>query len=135
MARYGRIESATFGQTALPLPLSVRIERRAEAIPAAGQNDVFATSIQLGTPSIRAEVRIRGTAVAEGLSLGQRDTLSFVIAPSQSGQDGRKVTLTGAVLMAVELAYDQSSMAVATLRFVAEAASGTTDPFSAKDSE
>ncbi|MHC4981547.1 MAG: hypothetical protein ACYTF6_00050 [Planctomycetota bacterium] len=135
MARYGRIESVTFGQTSLPLPLSVRVERRAGTIPAAGQNDAFATSIQLDTPTIAAEVRIRGTDVAESISLGQRDTLSFEIAPSQSGQDGRRITLTDAVLAAVELAYDQSSMAVATMRFVAEAVDGTVDPFAAEDSQ
>jgi len=135
MARYGRIQSVCFGQTALPLPLSVRVERRAGTVTAAGQSDTFATSIQTEPAAIMAEVCIRGTAVAESLSLGERNTLSFVVAPSQSGQDGRSITLTGAILVAIELAYDQTSMAAATLRFVAEAANGTTDPFLAEDSE
>jgi hypothetical protein len=135
MARYGHIESVTFGQTALPLPLMVRVERRAEAIPAAGQDGEFATSVQMGGTSIAAEVRIRDTAVAESLSLGEQDNLSFTIAPSGPDQNGRSITLTGAVLVAVELTYDQSSMAVASLRFVAEASNSTTDPFSAEDSQ
>ncbi len=135
MDRYACIESVTFGQTALPLPISVRVGRRANPIPAAGQNESFTTSIQTETPSITAEVRIRGTAVAEALSLGRKDTLSFTIAPGRSGQDGREITLTGAVLVAIELSYEQASMAAATLRFVAETDSGISDPFYAEDSE
>jgi len=135
MARYGRIQSASFGATSLPLPLSVRIERRVETTAAAGQNDAFATSVQTQGPQIAAEIRIRGTDVAEGLSLGERETLSLTVAASQSGQADRSITLIGAVLAAIELAYDQSSMATATLRFVAEADGGTTDPFSGEDSQ
>ena len=134
MARYVHIASATFDEVPLPLPLSVRLSHRAEPTPAAGDNDAFATSIQLGVPVIVAEVRIRGTATAEGFSLGQQGTLSFTIAPGQSGSAPRTITLAGAVLVAVELAYEQASMATATLKFVAEAENGTTNPFSAEES-
>ena len=133
MERYQRITSVAFDQTALPLPLSVRLSRRAEPQPAAGDSDGFATSVQLGCPLIVAEVRIRGTAAAEGLSLGARGTLALTIAPTGGGQPSRTVTLIGAILTAIELSYEQTSMASATLRFVAEADDGDTDPFSAEE--
>lgn len=135
MDRYVRIESATFGQTELPLPVSVRLSRHAEAKTSGGDNDLFVTSVQLAQPVIAAEVRIRGTAAAEGLSLGTKETLSFTVGPTRHGQAARTITLSGAVLQAVELTYEQAAIAVATLRFVAEADTGTTDPFSAEDSQ
>jgi hypothetical protein len=135
MHRYGRIECMSFGQTALPLPLSVRIGRVADVAPARGQNDAFATSVQMTAPRLTAEVRIRGTAVAEALTPGEQDTLTFTIAPTESGQSGRSVALAGAVLTAVELAYEQAGLATAVLRFVAEADPGTVSPFSAEDAQ
>jgi len=134
MERYQRITSVTFGQTVLRLPLSVRVSRRAEPRPARNDSDEFATSVQLGEPTIAAEVRIRGTA-AEGLSLGQSGDLSFTVAPTGDAQPSRTITLTGAVLAAIELSYEQVSMATATLRFVAEAQSGNTDPFAAEEDQ
>ncbi len=135
MERYGRIQSVTFGQTPLPLPLSVRVSRRAEPMPAAGQEAAFATSVQIDAPVITAEVRLRGIAVPEGLSLGQRDTLSIVIDPTRAGQAGRSIMLAGAVLVAVETVYEQTAMAAATLRFVAEADQPDSDPFAAEDQQ
>ena len=135
MDRYTRIQSVTFGQTALPLPLSVRLRRHCEAAPAGGDADLFATSVQLNRPSLVAEVRVRGTNVAEALTLGQKDTLSVTVAPARSGQAGRTITLAGAVLASMELIYEQASMAMARLRFVAESADGATDPFSAEDAQ
>jgi len=135
MSRYAGIQAASFGSTALPLPISVRLVRRAEPIHASGENDGFETSIQLGPTSLIAELRIRGTAAAEGLTVGSKQTLSVTIAPSAATQAARIVTLAGAVLLAVELTYEQGKPASATLRFAAEAASGTVDPFSAEDAE
>ena len=135
MGRYTRIQSIIFGQTPLPLPLSVRLSRRAEALSAGGDDDAFATSVQIGRPVVLADVRIRGTATAEELSLGQIETLSFTVAPAESGQSARQITLAQAVLVAIELIYEQATMTVARLQFVAEAQVGTTDPFSAEAEE
>ena len=135
MERYSRIQSVTFGETELPLPLSVRLFRRAQAKAAAGDNDTFATSVEIADPSILAEVAIRGTAAAEGLILGQSDTLTFTIAASSSQGSSRVITLTGAVLVAVDLLYEQTAMASATVRFVAEAIDGQQEPFSAEDQQ
>jgi hypothetical protein len=135
MSRYTHIESLTFGQTSLPLPLSVRLSRKAEAIPAVSDSDAFATSIQTSVPTLVAEVRIRGTATAEDLSLGQQENLSFTVAATDSGTSSRTITLTDAVLTAVELAYEQSEMATVLLRFVAEAGDGNQDPFSAENAQ
>jgi hypothetical protein len=123
----------TFGQTPLPLPLSVKVTRRAEPLPLGGDADDFATSVQLDTPAILAEVRVRGTAAAEALSLGRQATLAFTVAPAESGKPSRTIALAGAVLVAVELSYEQSALATATLRFAAEAGDGETDPFSAEN--
>jgi len=135
MDRYVRIQSATFDQTELPLPISVRLSRRSEIEVAGGDNDSFITSVQLGQPIIAADVRIRGTSAAEGLSLGDKGTLSFTVGPARHGQPPKTIHLDGAVLQAVELTYEQAAMAVATLRFIAEASAGTTDPFSAEESQ
>ncbi len=132
MDRYMRIQSVTFDGTTLPLPLSVRLFRTAEAKPAIGDNDVFATSVEISQPHLAAEVRIRGTAIAEGLSLGQQGDLAFTVAPTTSQGSPRTVTLSGAVLIAIELSYEQAAMATAVLRFAAEASNGNQEPFSAE---
>jgi len=133
MSRYRHVQSVTFGETLLPLPMSVRLSRRAETAPAAGDDEAFATSVQLRPATIAAEVRIRGTAVAEMLELGQQETLSLTVTPTQDGASSRTVTIAGAVLSDVELEYDQASMATARLRFVAEASDGNTNPYTAED--
>lgn len=133
MDRFSRIESATFDAVALPLPLSVRLSRRSPVQPAGGDNDAFTTNVQVDRPIITADVRLRGTASAEEFSLGRQGTLSFTIARSAAGGAKRTITLTGAVLVAVELSYEQASMSAATLRFFAESQNGTTDPFAAED--
>ncbi len=135
MSRYAGIQAASFGSTSLPLPVSLRLARRAETMRAAGDDDSFETSLQLGPTHLTAELRIRGTATAEALDVGSQDTLSVTIAPSTAAQAARTVTLAGAVLLAVELNYEQGKMASAMLRFAAEAANGTVDPFSAEDAE
>ena len=131
MSRYTRIDSVTFGQTSLSMPISVRLIRRAAPSPLAGDGEAFVTSIQLDCPVIVAEVRTRDTAEAEGFSLGQQGTLTFTVKPTDSGSGGRTITLTGAILQAIEHIYEQTSVAEAILKFVAEAAEPTTDPFSA----
>lgn len=135
MDRYANIETLTFGQTSLPLPLSVKLSRQVDPAPAASDSDVFATSVEISRASLAAEVRLRGTAAAEGLSLGQQDDLVLTVAATASGDLPRTITLSGAVLVAVELSYEQSAMAVATLRFVAEAADGSQEPFSAENQQ
>jgi len=135
MDRYTRVQSVTFGQTELSLPLSVKLSRRAQAISAGGDNDAFVTSVEIGRATISLEVRVRGTAVAENLSLGQQADLSFTVAATHSQQTPRTISILGAVLVAVELAYEQAAMATALLRFVAEAPDGGQDPFSAEDAQ
>jgi hypothetical protein len=135
MDRYMRIAGVTFGQTSLPLPISARLSRSAEARPALSDNDIFTTSVEISPPLLTAEVRIRGTAAAEGLSLGQQGDLSLTVSPTGSGGAPRVITLSGAVLIAVDLTYEQSAMATALLRFVAESSNGQQDPFSAEDAE
>ena len=133
MSRYANIETVTFDQTSLPLPLSVRLSRKVEPKGAGGDGDLFATSIEISRPLLTAELRLRQTAVAESLSLGQQGDLLLVVSSTRDGSPPRQVTLSGAVLIAVELTYEQSAMATAVLRFVAEAADGQQEPFSAED--
>jgi len=135
MSRYMRIRSVIFDGTEMPLPLSVRLSRRADNDIAGGDNDTFATSVQINHPVLIADVRIRGTAAAEELTLGDSGTLTFIVEPASSGQSARAITLTGAVLTAIEITYEQTTIAVANLRFVAEADSGLSSPFSAEDSQ
>jgi len=131
--RYLSIKTASFAGAPLPLPVSLRLSRSAEPQPAAGDGDVYTTSVELGTRRLTAELAIRDTAAAEALSLGQAGDLACTIASTKSGSADRSITLTGAVLAAIELSYQQSAMATATLRFVAEAGDGGQDPFSAED--
>ena len=133
MSRYMRIENAAFDQVDLPFPLSVKLGRFCQPLPAGSDSQTFATSVQLGAPMISAEVRLRGTAVAESLELGRAGELRFTVAPTCSGQKGRSVSLNGAVLHAAELTYEQTAMATALLRFVAAAPAGDRDPLAAED--
>ena len=133
--RYLSIKRACFDGNGLPLPVSLRLSRWAEPKPAASDGDVYATSVELAAPRLTAELTIRGTAVAEALWLGQEGDLACTIAAAKSGSADRDITLAGAVLVAIELSYQQSAMATATLRFVAEADDGMQDPFSAEDAE
>ncbi|MBS3734481.1 MAG: hypothetical protein KGY99_06090 [Phycisphaerae bacterium] len=133
MTRYGRIETVAFGGTQLPLVLSVRVCRRGEARCAGGQIDRFATNVEFAASRVEVEVRLRGTATAETLTLGTVGTLTFAVAAMSGDEPGRVVTIAGAVLAAVEAAYEQSSAAVAVLRFTAESVGGDADPHHAED--
>ncbi|MDY7011542.1 MAG: hypothetical protein SVV80_12445 [Planctomycetota bacterium] len=135
MERYGAISDATFDQISLSLPISVRLMRRAEPAPMGGDSDAFITSVQLSRPVISIEVCIGDTAVADGLSIGQVGVLSVEIAPTRSGQTGRVITITNAVLTGIEFQYEQSAPAVVKLTFSAEAADGDTDPFTAQEAQ
>lgn len=134
MERFGAITSVSFDQTALPLPVSVRISRRAEPAPAGSDSDAFATSVQLRRPVIAVEVRTRQTDLAESFSLGQAGELSLEIAPTRAGQRGRVVSIDRVVLTDIELQYDQAAPALARLSFLAEAVDGAVDPFSSQES-
>jgi len=133
MDRYMRILSASFDGSALPLPIEARLTRRAEPLPAAGDGDSFPSSVQLETPRTIVEVRIRGTKTAEGLSIGAAGELSLTVAAANSQAAARRITISRAVLAAVELAYEQTATATARLRFVAESIDGAAAPFVAED--
>ncbi len=135
MERYGDITSATFDQTALSGPVSVRILRQAKPAPMGSDNDAFSISIQLSRPVINIEIRIRDTAVADGLSLGQAGVLAIEIAPTRSEQNGRSISITDAVLIGIEFQYEQSAPAVAKLTFTAQANEGNTDPFASQEAQ
>lgn len=133
MNRYVCIKNLTFDGASLPLPLSVRLSRQGLALPAGGDGELFATSVQIARPALTVEVRIRDTSAAEDLSLGQQGTLAFTVAAA-TGQGGRQITISGAVLTGVEMSYEQIAPAVATLRFTAEADDGLVDPLWAEES-
>ena len=135
MERYGAITGASFGDTVLSGPVSVSVKRHAEPAAMGGDSDEFVTSVQLSHPAIKIVVRIGDTAVADVLSLGQIDVLSIEIAPTRSGQAGREITVSGAVLIGIDLQYEQSAPSTAELTFRAEAADGDTDPFSAQETQ
>jgi len=135
MERYGPITNVTFDQSTLPLPMSVRLLRQAGPLPARSDCEAFSTSIQTEAPILAVELRMRDTAVAEELSLGQSGPLTVELAPTRSGQQGRSISINHAVLTGIELEYAQTVLAVAKLHFVAEASDGGIDPFSAQDME
>jgi hypothetical protein len=135
MNRYTRVENVSFGSAELPLVLSVKLTRHCQPLPAGSDDEFFATSVQLGRPLISAEVRLRDTAAAEALPLGQIGTLAFRVGGASHGQAGRSIELQGAVLHSMELTYEQAAMACAVLRFVAAAPQGNQDPLVAEDSQ
>ncbi|HPK71953.1 MAG TPA: hypothetical protein PLN93_08430 [Vicinamibacterales bacterium] len=101
-----------------------------------GQPGQPAAAAQPGiVPPAAVQAMMRGTAAAEALSPGQIGTLTFVVGPAAAGQAPRRVTLAGAVLTGADVAYEQAGFAEATLRFVAEAADGLTDPHAAEDAQ
>ncbi len=133
MERYLGISSVCFGQTALGLPLSVRVSRQGQVEAAGGDADLYATSVQLARPVVSVEIRTRDTAAAESLVLAQKADLSWQIGPTEGGSNARQAVLSGAVLVGIEVACEQNAPAVATLRFVAEAPEGLCDPFSCQE--
>jgi len=133
--RYLSIKTAAFAGIDLPLPVSLRLGRTAQPQPASADSDIYVTSVELDSHRLTAELSIRDTSIAEALTLGQAGQLTCTIAPASSSLADRAVTLSGAVLVSIELSYQQSAMATATLRFVAEAADGAQDPFSAEEAE
>ena len=135
MERYTQIQSVAFGETTLPLPLSVRLLRTTDPQPAYGNHEIYATSVQILRPVFIAEVRIRHSVTAETLSLGQKADLSFTATPASAEGSPRTITLSGAVVTSIDLVYEQSKMATALLRFAAEAADGNQEPFSAEASQ
>ena len=132
MTRFANIVSARFDQVELPLPMSARIGRRSQPLPATGDDDGFIRSVQLAPAVLTGEVTLRGIAAAEGLTLGQSGELSLTLGTTQAGQSSRTVRLRGAVLYDIELTYTQQGMAQATLKFAAQAADNN-EPFEAND--
>ncbi|MBI5723190.1 MAG: hypothetical protein HZA50_04470 [Planctomycetes bacterium] len=132
--RYSRILSATFNGGDLPLPLAVQIARKSAELPAGGDADAFSTSVQIERPVLQATVRIRGTATAEQLALGQSGSLVIRIASADGHVPDRTITIDQAVLTDISIDYQQTSPAAASLRFVAQSSDGQTDPFGAEDS-
>jgi len=133
--RYQGIESVTFGAVPLPLPVAARITRRGEPAPGIGDCLQYSTSVETNSRSLSAELTVRGTAAAEGLSIGQKGDLSISIRPTDGVAVPRTIVLYGAVLVSVELSYSQSAMAEARLRFLAEASDGSQEPFTAEDQQ
>jgi hypothetical protein len=135
MPRYTKILSATFGSGPLELPMSLKLVRSAQPQPAAGDGQHFIASVEIARPIVLAELRIRGIASAEAMSLGQRDHLAVTLGPATAGEPNRKVSLRRAVLLAVELDYQQTAAASALLRFAAEANDDDTDPYESQESQ
>ena len=135
MSHYTTIQAATFDEVPLASVLMVRIVRRAATSASAGDSDAFVTSVQPAPVQIEAELRTRDLAMAEALAIGTQGVLAFTTASAQPSLPGREIALAGAVLSAVELTYEQTAMGVATLRFIAEAADGSTDPFAGQEAQ
>ena len=132
MSRYTQILSADFGNTRLSLPMSLRLSRSAQPQPAAGDGQRFIASIEIARPIVLVELRLRGIASAEALTLGQTDRLAVTLGPAAKDMPNRIVSLQRAVLVAIELDYQQTTAATALLQFAAEATDDT-DPFSAQE--
>ncbi len=133
MDRYGPIRRVSFAGVELPLPLQARVRRAAKPEPLAGAADAWTTSVQTRPPALSAEVALRGTAAAEGLTLGTRAALELEIGGTRADQPARTVRLSGAVLVDVEIEYAQNTLASVLLRFVVEAANGQSNPYTAED--
>ncbi len=134
MGRYLQIISAQFAQAPLPLPVSARVVRRVEVHPAAGC-DSYVTSVQTSAGAVEIHLRIRDTAAAENLTPGQDGELKLTVAATDAGRAAREITVSAAVLTAVELSYRQTDPAEATLRFLAQADDGGQSPFAAEDEQ
>lgn len=133
--RYSRILSANFDGGDLPLPMTVQVARKAVELPSGGDADIFNTSIQIERPVVEAIIRIRGTAAAEQLVLGQSGSLIVQIASADGQAPDRTITICQAILTDIEIEYQQTSPAVASLRFVSQSSNGMVDPFGAEESQ
>ena len=133
MRRYLAIASVTFGSVELAGPRSVRLARSAVPSPARGDDQRLPSSVELIDAALTVDLVVRDTRSAEGLAIGQQDTLEIVLAPDAADAPARAVRVEHAILSAVELYYGQSAPAEATLRFVAQCPDGLTEPFSAED--
>jgi hypothetical protein len=133
MSRYVRIRSAAFDGLELPLPLSVRLLRGVQTAPLTAEARFRPSSVQIVSPVLNVEVRIRATAVAETLEPGRSGQLLVTVLPSVSMDPVRLLRLDTALLLTVELQYKQSNAATATLRFVGESPDGEQAAFTAED--
>lgn len=133
MDRYTRIQSVTFGQRTLGLPLWAKVFRRVEPQIAAGDGDRFTRSVQFGAAVAGAEVKLRDSAAAEELSPGDAGALVLEVAGGGASSPVRVIEIGAAVLTAVEIEYAQGGPAAAVLRFEAESADGQANPFAAED--
>jgi hypothetical protein len=133
MTRYLGIQSTVFDGVAIAHVTQVRLSRKAANYPFAGDSDTFVSSVQLAPARLEVEVHTRDITVADAMALGRDGALTFLCASGDSS-DARRVTITSAVLTAVELRYEQSQ-AAAVLRLVAESADGASDPFATSEEE
>jgi hypothetical protein len=133
MTRYLGIQSTTFDGVAIGHVTQIRLARKAAGYPLAGDGEVFITSVQLAPERLEIELHTRDLATADALALGRDGTLTFLCGSGES-TDARRVTISQAVLTAVELRYEQSQ-AAAVLRLMAESADGTSDPLAASEEE
>jgi len=132
MPRYIHIHSLKFGDAEIPLPLSVRISRKALSHPASDECGVFPANIQIGRNGLQVEIRTRAVAVAESFPLGLCDRLEFITQATQSHFPQRKIRIAAALLTDAEIVYEQRSPATAILRFEVESPDGNA-PFTTEE--
>lgn len=129
MTRYGAIDNVLFGETALGLPVSLRVNRRCDALALTGEAASFPASVQPGPAGMTIELHLRDLPAADALTLGQAAKLSFDLLPTADGQAVRHVEIDRAVLVGIQTHYRQDAPAEAVLTFSAESADGAADPF------
>lgn len=133
MARYRNIASVTFDGVALPHVLAARVCRGGQTHGAWADDGRFAESVQLSGASLAVEVRTRDTDAAESLSPGQAGVLEAEALPASGADAVRRLRIDQAVLHSIDLEYRQGAPAEAVLRFLAESADGSADPFDAEE--
>jgi hypothetical protein len=133
--RYRSIISAEFDGVDLPLPTAARTARKASPAPAASDDQLFATSIELTAPVVTVELTMRATAVAESLAIGRCGPLSLLIGPADATGSVRRLHAPEALLLAVDIIYANSTPAVATLTFALASPDGLAEPLTAEDEE
>lgn len=128
MARYQHIRSACFDGLAIGHVESVHLLRIGQAMLLGSDAARFLDSVQCAAVETRVEIRSHDIDLAEALSIGQLGQIELEVGPASSGQTGRVVRVSGAVLQSIELDYPRARPPQVVLRFVVEAAEGAVDP-------